>query len=296
MFEITTIFKTISRHVFNTKFSSTCYSYLHPGLQWQHKHTIDTGLVDACHWVSRQHLAVCMVGCVKVYEVTTQGSQLAYQLSSVEWKGKYTMGVAVSDSLPDSMLVICVGKPYVYQFPCHQATQEVKKYKIQGDRVNPRCIVANANTAAVDINADNTIIICSLPDFTIQSHVQTHFKPYDLSINTDKLLVMGTHEMVVKPLANMKQDLCKMMSPDWWMFTSVCFRNDATEIYIACTQGGKGCVYRYKWDAGKSQYVNMGCVIDGMGWVWDRCLSVTSDGLFALYDWGHSDVKVYSLE
>ena len=104
-----------------------------------------------------------------------------------------------------------------------------------------------------------------MPDFTNQSHVQTHFEPYDLSISTDKLLVMGWNEMVVKPLADMKQDLCKMMSPDGCEFTSVCFRNDATEIYAACDKGMKGRVYRYKWDADKSQYVNMGCVIDDRG-------------------------------
>ena len=96
--------------------------------------------------------------------MTTQSSQLAYQLSSDEWEGKWTLGVAVSASLPDNMLVTCEGKPYVYQFPCHQATQEVKKYKIQGGKVNPWFIVANANTAAVAIiNADNSIVICSLP-------------------------------------------------------------------------------------------------------------------------------------
>ena len=127
-----------------------------------------------------------MICCVKVYEVTTQGSQLAYQLSSDEWKGTWTSGVAVSDSLPDSMLVICEGKPYVYQFPCHQATQEVKKYKIQANRVNPCCIVANANTAAVAFSAGNTIVICSLPDFTNQSHVQimlTHMISASAQIN-----------------------------------------------------------------------------------------------------------------
>ena len=101
--------------------------------------------------------------------------------------------------------------------------------------------------------------------------------------------------MVVKPLADVNQDLCKMKSPDGWEFASVCFRNDATEIYAGCNQGMEGCVYRYKWDADKSQYVDMGCVIDGLRLVGYGCLSVTSDGLLALYEW-HHNVKVYSLE
>ena len=240
-----------------------------------------------------------MKGCVKVYEVTTQGSQLAYQLSSHEWKGMWTKGVAVSASLPDSMLVICQWKPYVYQFPCHQATQWVKKHKM--DRAFPYrvvtfpyYIVANANTAAIAFIIDSSIAICSLPDFTHQYHVRTRFSSWDLSISTDKLLVMGTHNMVVKPLGDMNQDLCKMKSSDTrWEFASVCFRSDATEIYAAC---GEGCVHRYKWNADKSQYVNIGCVIDDIGKGRGVCLSVTSDGLLAFSRKWPSSVQVYRLE
>ena len=193
------------------------------------------------------------------------------------------------------MLVICEDSPYVYRFPCHQATKEVKKYKIQGDGVDPCCIVANTNTAAIAMNASNTIVMCSLPDFTHLSHVQTNLTPNDLGITTGKLLVMGKHEMVVKPLDDVNQDLYKMNAPDGWMFNSVCFRN-TTEIYAACDQGDKGCVYRYKWDTDKSQYVNMGCVIDGIGEMGYRCLSVSRDGLLALRELGSMHVKVYSLE
>ena len=293
MFEITIFDKNKNKHVFIIRFPLH-FAPLNPGLQWQYKRTVNTGSVYACNWVSNQHLAVCMEGCVKVYEVTTHDSQLVYQMSSDEWKGKLTIGVAVSDALLGSMLVICEDRPYVYQFPCHEATQEVKKYKIQGDRVAPYCIVANANTAAIDIDVNNTIVICSLPDFTHQYHVQAHFNPYDLSISTDKLLVMGEHGMAVKPLDDVNQDLCKMNPPGGWKFRSVCFRNinDATEIYAVCNQDGKRCVYRYIWDADKSQYVNTEYVIGGVGWVGYGCLSVTSDGLLALC--GGSNVKVYS--
>ena len=171
---------------------------------------------------------------------------------------------------------------------------EVKKYKIQGDRVNPYCIVANTNTVAVDINANNTIVFYSLPNFTQKSQVQMNFCPYDLSISTNYFLVLGKDEMVVKPLDG-GQDLCRIKPPVGCQFASVCFRNTARGIYAACDKGLKGCVYRYKWDAGKSQYVDKGCVIDDIGWVGHRCLSVTSDGLLPLPEFGNN-VKVYSLE
>ena len=210
------------------------------------------------------------------------------------------MGVAVSDSLPDSMLVICEGIPYVYRFPCHQATQEVKKYKIQGDKVKPTCIVANANTAVIKLPGDKiTLVVCSLPNFTQQSQVQMSFTHDDLSISTNYLLVMGLHEMVMKSLDE-GQDLCRIKPPVGWVFGSVSFRNNAREIYAACDQGDKGCVYRYKWDADKSHYVNTDCVIDGIGWVWSRRLSVTSGGLLAFNefdrDGGRDGVKLFNLE
>ena len=273
------------------------YLYLHPGLQWQYQHTIDkTAEVNALHWVSNQHLAVCMKGRVMVYEVTAQSSHLAYQLSSDEWKGKDTRGVAISDSLPDNMLVIRERNPFVYQVPCHEAAQAVKKYRIHCNEVDPWHIVANINTAVIDINVNNTLVICSLPDFTKQSYLQIHHNPLDLSISTECVLIMSSQEMVMKPLRDITQDSCLIKSADDWELTSVCFRNDAKEIYAASYQGwDKGCVYRYKWDTDKSQYVNTGCVIDGLGSLWSRCLSLTSDGLLALCEYGN-DVKVYSLE
>ncbi|XP_072041340.1 mitogen-activated protein kinase kinase kinase 13-B-like [Amphiura filiformis] len=121
------------------------------GLQWHHKHTIQAD-VSACHWISHQQLAVCLKGGVKVYEVTTESSHLAYTLTNQDWEGKFTRGVAVtgavSESSPDDMFVICDHQPYVYQHPCHQAKEMIKKYKItdknQDDGVNLQCIVANA--------------------------------------------------------------------------------------------------------------------------------------------------------
>ena len=85
-----------------------------------------------------------------------------------------------------------------------------------------------------------------------------------------------------------------MNPPDGWRFGTVCFRNDAIEIYAACDQGWKGCVYRYKWDADKSQYVNTSCVKDGIGPVHFKCLSAMSDTLLALCQ--SSRLYMYNLE
>ena len=149
-------------------------------LQWHHTYTITPGdSVYACHWVKPQHLAICMKGCVKVYEVTTTSSRLVYTITSQEWEGKIIHGVAVSESLPGSMLVICQFQPHVYQFSCHEATQQVKKFRIKSDEDMPWCIVANASVAAIKLSGQSSFIVCSLPDFTHQSHVQTSFRPDD---------------------------------------------------------------------------------------------------------------------
>ena len=237
-----------------------------------------------------------------MYEVTAEGSHLAYQLTSQELTGSVIKGVAVSKALPDSILVVCQRKPYVYQFPRHEATQHVKKYKIQGKEVNPQCIVANANTAVVKLySKTRTLVICRLPDFTHQSHVQISFNPYDLSISTDYLLVMGHNEMVVKPLGDMSQDLCRIESPDGEEFRSLCFRNNVREIHVACLllQGHRYCIYKYTWNGlGNPNYTNAGCIIDGLWYVVGGHLSVTSAGLMAVRrgKYHNNTVKLYSLE
>ena len=239
-----------------------------------------------------------MRGCVKVYEVTTTSSRLAYTLTSQEWEGKDTRDTAVSESLPGSMLVICQFQPYVYQFPCHEATQEVKKYRIKSDEEKLWCIVANASSVVIKMSGQSSFTVCSLPDFTHQSHVQTNFKPCDLSISPDYLLVMGGKEMVVRSVAgDMSEDLCEIKLPDGCrVFRSVCFGvTAAREMYVVCKLDEKKFgVFKYTWDeSGKPVFVNTGCVIDGLGWVYFRCLSVTSDGLMAI---GGNEVMLYNFE
>ena len=242
---------------------------------------------------------------MKVYEVSTESAHVSYQISSEEWKGKWTRGVAVSDSLPNSMLVIFPGKPYVYQYPCHEATQEVKKYRIHGHNVDPYCVVANANTCVIGLDEKTTIIVCRLPNFDHQSHVQITFIPYDLSISTDYLLVMGNEEIVLKSLDDVSGELTRIESPGGWLFVSVAFRFDAREIFAACyKQGGKGCVYKFLYN-GKSwagrkrsapKYVISDQVLNDIGLVWHRCLTVTTDGLLVACEWNPDKVKIYNLE
>ena len=279
-------------------------------LQWQHKHTIYTlDPVWAWHWVDSKHLAICMKGCVKVYEVTTLvttiSSRLAYTISSEKWKSvfgkwKYIMSVAVSESLPGTMLVICEDQPYVYEFLCHEATREVTRYKIKSSNSkNPSLIVANASVAIIKMCDQFSFIVCSLPEFTHQSHVQTSFSLHDLSISPDYLLVMGERKVVVRSVAgDMSEDLCEIKLPDGCReFESMCFGDaDEKEIYAVCKQvKGECSVYRYTCDMSmKPVFVNTGCVIDGLKPLWYRCLSVTSDGLMAVR--GHREIKLYNRE
>ncbi|XP_072029640.1 uncharacterized protein [Amphiura filiformis] len=261
-------------------------------IKWNYKHTIDaSGRIEACHMISRTHLAVCMKGCVKVYEVSAESSHLAYTITSQEWKEKDIRGVAVSDSLQDSMLVICEYKPYVYQYPSFESTKELKRYKIQSG--DPWYIVANASVAVIKMCGQSSFIICSLPDFT-QSHVQMDFSPDDLSINSDYLLVMGWKEMVVKSLDDTSQDVCRINPPDGYEYKSVTFGDNGSEIYAACVNGGEGCVYKYTRDVGKPEYINSGRIIDGLLGIGFKRLSVASDRILAVEQ--SKKVKIYELQ
>ena len=77
----------------------------------------------------------------------------------------------------------------------HLATKVIRKYKIQSDRKDQWCIVANAKTAVIVMGSGKSFIVCKLPGFTQQSCVQIDFNPLDLSISSDYLLVMGMTEI-----------------------------------------------------------------------------------------------------
>ena len=259
------------------------------------KHEINQ-LGRALHFVSSNHLAICAGHSVEVHKVTR--AQTLYTLKSHEWRGYWVWpcGVAVSESMPDSILVICEDKPYVYQFPCHEASQYVKKYKIHGEQVEPWCIAVNANTAVIGFYNRSELVVCSLPQFTEQKIVKLSIEPYDLCITASNLLVMGEREIVIKPLGSMDQDLCRIKPPQGCVFYAVSYRNDARQLYAACYhhRDEKGGVYKYMWEShGTPQYVNTGCVIDNLGDVQLQGLSVTSNGLLAV---SQSSVKIFSLE
>ena len=252
------------------------------------------------HFVSSDHLAICTGYSVEVHKVTREETHLLYTLTSHEWRDYYVWpcGVAVSESMPDSILVICEDKPYVYQCPCHEASQYIKKYQIHNGRVKPRCIAANANTAVIGSLHRNELVVCSLPQFSRQKIVQLSVSLWDLCITASNILVMGVVEIVIKPLGSMDQDLCRIEPPQGCEFKAVSYRNDARQLYAACyhVRDRKYGVYKYVWEGhGTPQYVNSGCVIDNLGWVEWGGLSVTSDGLLAVSGY-LKPMKIFSLE
>ena len=265
------------------------------------KHEINQ-LGRVLHFVSSDHLAICYGDSVEVHKVTREETHLLYTLTSHEWKGVLPCVVAVSESMPNSILVICYSEPYepyVYQFPCHEASQYVKKYQIHIGWPGPQCIAANANTAVIGCPHRKQLVICSLPQFTKQKIIQLSIIPHDLCITASNILVMGRYETVIKPLGSMGQDLCRIKPPQGCVFEAVSYRNDARQLYAACYhyRDEKYGVYKYVWKGhGIPQYVNTGCVIDNLGWVNCGGLSVTSDGLLAVIETYYKPVKIFGLE
>ncbi|XP_072050275.1 probable serine/threonine-protein kinase DDB_G0282963 [Amphiura filiformis] len=158
-----------------------------PDMTWRYKHTVDpaAGDVRACRMVSDSHLAVCLEGCVKVYQVGEDTSKLVYTLQSDEWGGRDIYGVAISKSLADDMLVICDGIPYIYIMPCRESRKHNHKYKIGSESKSPWCIAANASVAVIGMYLVKSYIVCKLSDLTHQFHVQLDFIPWDITMSAE---------------------------------------------------------------------------------------------------------------
>ena len=226
--------------------------------------------------------------------MTREPTRLLYTLA-YEWLYVGPCDVAVSESMPDSILVICPRRSYVYQFPCHESTQYVQRYQILD--VNPECMAANADTAVIGL-CESVMVICSLPGFTNQRKVTLGFHPLDLCITLDYLVVMDDDKIVVRSLGSIDRDVCKIKRPDDWRFRAVSYKNDVRQLCVACYHPNdvEGCVCVYTWDGnGTPQYVNTGCVIDALGWVGYRGLSISSDGLLAVSP-SVGPIKVFNLE
>ena len=255
---------------------------------------------EELQFVTNNHLAICISSGVEVHNVTREATRLLYTctLSSDEWRRSFPCDVTVSESMPDSILVICWERSFVYQFPCHKSTQYAQRYQILDGNVNPKCIAANADTAVIGIWSETAMVICSLPGFTNQRKVRLDFLPCDLCITPDYLVVMGHAKMVVRSLGSIDQDVCELQPTDGWGFTAVSYRNDARQLYVACyhRKDGKGRVCKYTWDGNSTpQYVSNGCVIDDLWDVWHRGLSISSDGLLAVSSF-HGSTKLLRLE
>ncbi|XP_072048655.1 uncharacterized protein [Amphiura filiformis] len=267
------------------------------GLEWKLKHKI--GFSGGLCFVASDRLAICRVDRVEVYHVSREETHLLYTLRSDEWRHDvWPRGAAVSESVPDGILVVCRNKSYVYQFPMQEASNHVEKYQIHNGNGDPLCIAANANNAVIGLDG-NALVVCNLPGFTQQRIVSISFSPCHLSISTEYLVVMRWDKMIIKALGDVGQDLCSIQPPDSCVFRAVSYREDARQLYAACYHTGdrKGQVYKYIWHGnGTPSYHNTGCVIEDVGYnVRDGALSVTSDGMLAVSTYS-GVTKIFSLE
>ena len=186
----------------------------------------------------------------KVYRVSSEESHLEYTLSCKEWVGKMVRGVSVSEAFPHALLIICENHPYVYKYPAHEASHEIEKYKIQCKESNdPWCMTCNDSIAIIGMCYVLSLIVCNLSDFTHQYHIQTGFIPYDLHATSYYLLVMASHEILVKPIGDLNQTICAISPPDGCVFESVASRYNIREVYALCRKAnGNIAVYKYTWN------------------------------------------------
>ncbi len=265
-------------------------------MTWKYNQTIDPdGRVLACQMISHNHLAVCLISCVKVFEVSSGTSHLAYTVTSDDWTGKCVVGTAVSAALPGTMLAIREYKPCVYQFPLCESTKEIEKYKIQCDTEDPWCLAANDDIAVIAMYGQQSILVYQLPEFSPKSQISIDFQPFDLSISTDHLLVMGVEQIAVRSCDDIHRDISRVSTTsDGWEFQSVSFRGNTREVYVGCRRGMHGRINRYTWDGvGKTDYVNSSCIIDDLDRVWQRCLTIQDR--FLVVDQSNT-LMMYTLE
>ncbi|XP_072028352.1 uncharacterized protein [Amphiura filiformis] len=265
--------------------------------QWTEQHAIrEVGVV---HFLSGDHLAICVEYQVEVHQVTMIGTSLRYTLTCNEWKGIVTpWDVAVSESMPESILLICSDQPCIYEFPRQEASQFVHKYPIQGGYTfAPLSITTNANTAVIAIWCRDELLVCSLPhQFNHQRIVRVGYRPFDVKITHDYLLVMGLRRVLIKRVGS-SWDRCQIEPPDGCKFRAASFRDDARQVYVACYHEGdkKGYVYKYTWQGNDTpQYINAGCVIDDLGDVAFRGMAITDEGILAVSN-SDGNTQIFSL-
>ena len=229
-------------------------------------------------------------------------TNLCYTLRCDEWSGLVApWDVAVSKSMPDSILIICSDQPYVYELPKQESSTVGNKYAIQGaDSYLPLSICTNATTAVMAIWCREDLVVCSWPRFNQQRLVNIGWRPFDLQITSDYLLVMGLKRVLVKRVMGANRDRCLIEPPSGCKFRAISFRNNAKHVYIGCYHEGnrKGCVYKYTRDdkGDTPEYINDGCVIDNLpGDMAYRGMTVTDDGLLAVSITDDS-TRIYSLE
>ncbi len=265
----------------------------------------NNGSVQACQWVTHNQLALCMKGCVRVYEVSTEKASLKYTLTSKDWKGREINGVARKEAVGYyQMLVICADKPYVYLHPCYESAQAITKYKLDSSKKNPWCIAANSDTAVIRMAKEHSFLVYRIPSlvqgFIFQCKVHMDFVVDDFAISSKYLVLIGTKAMVVKSLDNITDDVCRIRLPlGASLFNSVSASANAKEIYATCKYQyvPGGCIYKYTWDGdGEPQYVSPVDIIDISESLCYKSLSVSSDGFLAVGLPLPSRIKIYKLQ
>ena len=270
-------------------------------MQWNLKYEIrENDPLRLIHWVKEDELAIANKGSIQVYKVNADESIPVYSLTSDEWDDSPITSLATNDANPNAIYVTCVKRPYVYQFPCQASTQYARKHTILDARLSYYSIAANADTAVIgvkDMNYQNKLVVCTLPDFTQQRSVNITIKPLALCITSHYLQVGGESEIQVKSLNNMNQNVQTIsVLNDMYVF-SITLSNDAKQLYVACSdEDDYSCMMKYTWHGnGTPAYVKTYSSIHSNFGTWPT-LSLSSAGVLAISDDNLNKVNVYALE
>ncbi len=139
-------------------------------------------------------------------------------------------GIAVSESIPDSILVIFNKElkrhqgiyrygdalPFIHLYPCQDASQPTKKFKIRGKSFTSlEQIVTNSSHAVIRYTCKSKsadgLVVFRLPQFSSQQFVQFptfYDRLTNISINSEYLLVhFKTNEILIRSLSDLDTDL-----------------------------------------------------------------------------------------
>ena len=242
-------------------------------------------------FVGDDQLAICTYTSVLVYHVTKEATHLLYKLTCKEWDSfPMPCGIAVSESMPDSILVICSRNQYVYQFKRCESVHYTEKHDMQ---VMPSCIAANNDSIYIGSSrGDRWIAMYNLPKFDGKRIVDLSFIPIELCIAAGYLVLVGPKEIIFKQSDDMDNDVGRIKVPEGQWFSGASSINDGRQLYVA----SRNHVHMCAWDGmGTLRYNDKGAIkIDHqLAAINDRGLALAAD-LLAVSTSGTT--MVYSLK